>query len=267
LEIDNVTMSGIDTATYQCDFKKESQKWDMLISPNPYSSGIFRRAFQFDKTLVETGYPRNDVLTNGNTPATIAALKRKFGLPSHKKVILYAPTWRDDQYYATGRYSFDLQLDITHCYQQLGEEYIIILRTHYLISRQLDVGQFDGFVFDFSNKGDIQELYLVADVLVTDYSSTYFDYAVLNRPMLFFAYDLPQYEKQIRSFYVEYEQDVPGPIVTTTAQLIEQIQHLKVEEWDATRKAFRNRYCNWDDGQAAARCVAELLNPKNKTRG
>src|SRR5690625_7567087 len=105
-------MTGTNTEKYKINFYNESRKWDYLVSPNAYSSQILSRAFWFDQTLLEYGYPRNDILYTKDNPQDIADLKQKFKLPKNKKVILYAPTWRDDEYYSKGNYSFELKLNL-----------------------------------------------------------------------------------------------------------------------------------------------------------
>ncbi len=108
-------------------------------------------------------------------------------MPKDKKIIFYAPTWRDDAYHARGRYKFDLQFDVDRMQRELSDDYIILLRLHYL------------FLYDFSKYEDIRDLYVISDVLVTDYSSVFFDYAVLERPMIFYTYDIDNYrDKRFR---------------------------------------------------------------------
>src|SRR5699024_2320127 len=82
----------------------------------------------------------------------------------NKKVILYAPTWRDDEYYSKGNYSFELNLNLDQMQKELGDEYVIILRMHYLIASELDISDYEGFVYDYSLYSDIGELYLVSDL-------------------------------------------------------------------------------------------------------
>lgn len=110
--MEEVHMPGTNTEKYKQNFTKEASKWDYLISPNRYSTEIFARAFQFNKTMIESGYPRNDFLYTDNRPETMKAIKRKMNIPEDKKVILYAPTWRDDQFYKKGKYKFDLDLNL-----------------------------------------------------------------------------------------------------------------------------------------------------------
>ena len=117
-------MPGTNTKKYKRNFLKEASNWDYLVSPNAYSSEIFARAFDFDRKMIESGYPRNDALINDNHVDNITAIKEKFALPIDKKIILYAPTWRDDQFYGKGKYKFDLELKLDQLKEELGDDYI-----------------------------------------------------------------------------------------------------------------------------------------------
>lgn len=109
VDMEEVHMSGTNAEKYKRNFVKESSKWDYLISPNTYSTVIFKRAFKFNKKIIESGYPRNDILTNMNDDESIKKFKKQAGIPLNKKVILYAPTWRDNQFYSKGNYKFDVR--------------------------------------------------------------------------------------------------------------------------------------------------------------
>src|SRR5699024_7827758 len=99
---------------------------------------------------------------------------------------------------------------------RLGDEYIVLLRMHYFIASQMDVSDVQGFAYDVSDYQDIGELYLISDMLMTDYSSVFFDYAHLKRPILFYTYDLDKYRGQLRGFYFDMEEEEPGPLLKTT---------------------------------------------------
>ena len=174
-DMKEVYMPGTTTEKYKHNFHLEVQNWDYLLSPNTYSTDIFRRAFQFQKEVVEVGYPRNDFLYQSNNSSVIESLKKNNNLPIDKKIILYAPTWRDDQFYSKGRYKLDLQLDLDLLQSKLGnEDYVILLRMHYLVAEKFDLVKYKGFVYDFSKHVDINELYVISDLLITDYSSSLF---------------------------------------------------------------------------------------------
>src|SRR5699024_8299807 len=192
-DMDEVNMTNTNTNKNKKNFNKETQKWDYLVSPNNYSTEIFERAFQFEKKILETGYPRNDFLINDNNSDTIDKIKSEIGIPADKKVILYAHTWRDNQFYGRVRYKFDIQMDLNLLKEELSDEYVFVLRMHYLIAENLDLSNYDGFIFDMSHHEDIRELYLISDMLITDYSSVFFDYSILKRPMIFYVYDIEEY--------------------------------------------------------------------------
>lgn len=84
--------------------------------------------------------------------------------------------------------------------KQIGDDYVILLRMHYLIANALDLNGYEDFAIDVSNYNDISELYLISDALITDYSSVMFDYGILKRPQFFFAYDIEKYDKGLRGF-------------------------------------------------------------------
>lgn len=260
-DMDEVHMPGTNTDKYKQNFLKEASKWDYLVSPNAYSTEIFKRAFQFDKQMIESGYPRNDFLLNANNEETITKIKQSTNLPIDKKVILYAPTWRDNQFYAKGKYKFNLELDLERLKAEFGDEYIIVLRLHYLVAENLDLTGFEGFVYDLSKHEDIRELYLIADLLITDYSSVFFDYANLKRPMLFFVYDIEDYRDNLRGFYFDFEEQAPGPLVKTTEGVITAIKEIDKNGFNPsyTTETFYNKFCYLEDGHASARVVQEVF--------
>src|SRR5699024_3040004 len=187
---------------YKENFYRQSRRWDYMNAANEFSAKIFRRTFLFENTMLKLGYPRNDILYNKNNSEDIMKLKKKFNLPTNKKIILYAPTWRDDGHVAKGKYNFSLELDLKAMQEKLGSEYIVILRMHYLISEKIDLSDINEFAFNLSDHPDIGELYLISDILITDYSSVFFDYANLKRPILFYTYDLEKYRDELRGFYL-----------------------------------------------------------------
>lgn len=262
LDMEEVHMPGTNTKQYKENFITESAKWDYLVSPNVYSTEIFKRAFKFNKPIIESGYPRNDYLINSNTEKEVRKIKSTLKLPEGKKVILYAPTWRDNEYHAIGKYKFNLELDLDKMRNQLGEDYVIILRMHYLVADNVDLSEYQGFVYDLSTHADIRELYLISDMLITDYSSVFFDYANLKRPILFFVYDIDDYRDNLRGFYFDFEKLAPGPLVKTTDELLKQINTLNIEEFkpSAEISAFYETYCSLEDGNSTKRVVKAVFN-------
>lgn len=243
------------THTYDVDVAR----YNWMIAPNPFSYEVFQTSFRIDeKRLLKSGYPRNDALFK---QVDSLALKKKYGLPLDKKIILYAPTWRDNSFTDRG-YTFELKVDFHLWQRQLKEEYVVIFKPHYLISSLPDM-DVPGFVYSVDAKADILDLYLVSDLLVTDYSSVFFDYALLKKPMYFYMFDRQDYSDVLRGFYFDVDEVLPGPIVEDELALLEAIQAQRFdwEKW----QVFYDRFGAWDDGHASERVVDVLWDWQQKS--
>jgi CDP-glycerol glycerophosphotransferase len=259
-DIEEVHMPGITTKAYKEGFYKEAQKWDFLISPNSYSTSIFQRAFHYQNKILETGYPRNDFLIKNKDTEHINVIKKSLGIPKDKKVLLYAPTWRDDEHLPNGQYKFSLKIDLDQLKSSLGNEYILLLRMHYLIANEMDVTPYKGFVIDTTSHDDIRELYLISDILITDYSSVFFDYLCLKRPIIFYTYDLDSYRDKLRGFYFDFEKDAPGPLVQTTNELIKMIKKIELGQIPfKSLDRFHNKFCHLEKGLSTERVVKSVF--------
>lgn len=247
--------------TYKKQFYRQKQEWDYLIAANRFSSDIFKSCFMFDGNMLEVGYPRNDLLYSENKEQFAHKVRRRLRIPSDKKTILYAPTWRDDEYYGKGLYKFQLQLDLSLLRKKLGNEYIILLRTHYYIADKLDLEGLEGFAYNVSNHDDITEIYLISDICITDYSSIFFDYANLQRPILFFPYDLDKYRDVLRGFYIDMEKELPGPLLFTTKEIVRAIENIEEvnAHYQERYQAFYQRFCSLEDGNASKRVVETVF--------
>jgi CDP-glycerol glycerophosphotransferase len=237
----------------------ETGNWSVLLSPNRFSTPILRRAFRYEGELLESGYPRNDVLCRG-TEAMAEQVRARLGLPAGKKVVLYAPTWRDDEYYGPGRYKISMQLDLDRTAEALGDDHVLLVRRHPNVVDEIPQAG-GGFVWDVSTYPDIADLLAATDILVTDYSSVMFDFANTGRPMLFFTYDLEHYRDRLRGFYIDFEAEAPGPLLATSDEVIEAIRgvdEITARYVDAYR-AFAETACDLDDGHATSRVVDRLL--------
>lgn len=256
LDMDDVFMAGNKgIENYKSNFWNNTRRWDYLIAQNEYSSKIFRNCFDFHKTMLDIGYPRNDTLINNNNAEYIDAVKEKYGIPKDKKVVLYAPTWRDDQSMGKGKYIFNPHINFDTLKRKLHKDYVFIVKYHYLIASKINYTRFEGFIYDI--KADIQDLYLIADYLMTDYSSVMFDYSVLKRPMLFYTYDLDQYYGN-RGFYFDFIEDAPGPFLYNTDDLINYLTNPQDELYKPKLEAWHKKYNSWDDGKASEK-VVELI--------
>ena len=261
LDMDTIGMPGNSLAAYKESFLRETKKWDYLIAPNQYSKDIFKSCFAFNKTFIDSGYPRNDILFQKNNSNDINEIKRKLGLPLDKKIILYAPTWRDDYYLSRGKYRFKMPFDLEKISSILNDEAVLIFRAHYLVSESLDSIKGKPNFYNFSIKEDISDLYLVSDMMITDYSSVFFDYANLKRPMLFYAYDYEHYRDNLRGFYFDIEEESPGPFITEKEDfylyLKEYIQKGEFIDYKPNLEKFHKAYCAWEDGNASRKVLKE----------
>ena len=243
-------------------FYSQSKEWDYLVSANRFSTDVFERAFCFPREkIIETGYPRNDILYSEHAGRIAEEVKRELGIPKGKRVILYAPTWRDNQFYEKAKYKFTLVLDLERMRREFGNDSVLLLRTHYYIADRLELSGLDDFVYNGSGYGDVSRLYLVSDICITDYSSVFFDFANLKRPLLFFAYDLEDYKEEIRGMYLDMEKELPGPVVQTNDELIDALRHLDevTEQYRERYERFYDKFCHIDDGNAAERVVQAVF--------
>ncbi|SNS17814.1 bifunctional glycosyltransferase/CDP-glycerol:glycerophosphate glycerophosphotransferase [Actinomadura mexicana] len=258
--------------------EQEVPRWDLLLSSSPYATQVMRRAFRYEGEILETGFPRNDILSTPEWERIGTRIRKRLGVPQGKKVVLYAPTWRDDRHHAEGRQGFSLELDVETMRQALGDDYVLLLRTHHLITDRDRIstggavanrsaavrpagGDSGPFVIDVSRYPDIAELYMAADVLVTDYSSAMFDYAILGRPIVLYTYDLDWYRDHVRGFYFDLEAEAPGPVVRTSAEVAEAVRAAPAceQRYADAYDRFFVKYCPHDDGQAASRVVDRVF--------
>lgn len=225
------------------EYEREGQLIDFLPSPSPFYTEKITSAFRLgvQARVLERGYPRNDALFTF-TEKKCRRIREKLGIPQGKKTILYAPTWRDDQHTAGTGYTYKPGLDFDRLREELGEEWVILFRAHYLISSSFDFEKYGGFIKNVSEYDDINDLYLAADMLLTDYSSVFFDYGNLMRPMLFYMYDYEKYKNQLRDFYFDIS-ELPGPVITEERDISEDITRLWKEfSYDEKYRSFNEKF-------------------------
>ncbi|WP_336715050.1 CDP-glycerol glycerophosphotransferase family protein [Arthrobacter sp. USHLN218] len=238
------------------------RQWSVLLSPSPYATSAFRSAFEFSGRVLETGYPRNDILADESAEERGAEIKRKLGIPEGKRVVLYAPTFRDSQSNGKGRFHFEMPFDVEAFHERFGSDAVLLLRMHVLVSGNIVIpDSARESVQDVSGYPEIQELYLASDVLITDYSSVFFDFAILRRPVVFYAYDLELYRDTLRGFYLDYSAELPGPVVDSEAGLYAELEKAFQPDADRDRRleAFVAKFAPHDDGHATERVVDELF--------
>jgi CDP-glycerol glycerophosphotransferase len=242
----------VPTGSYLRMMDREASYWDFLVSPSAYCSEIFPSTFGYKGNILETGYPRNDILINQASKRDL--IRRSLGIADGQQVVLYAPTWRDSQRTATGNWK-----PVNFLPGSLGDNVTVLFRghtnTHSAHSEQVARG-----TIDVTNYKNVAELYLVADVLVTDYSSSMFDFSVTGKPMIFLAPDFDDYVAK-RGFYFDFEQLAPGPILRDSSFLRKSLESI-----DSQKSEYAQRYLAWqmkfnklEDGLASKRVVDATL--------
>lgn len=253
-------------------YKEHIRKLDYFLSPSAFASEKFCSAFCMKEAgkehiIRETGYPRNDFLYR-YTEDDVAEIKDRLGVPEGKKVILYTPTWRDNQfgvYIKNNReqtgYLYTMGLDLKKLVRDLGEEYLILVRAHINVREAQGIPE-DPQIIDVTDVLDINELYVISDMQITDYSSTLFDYANLKRPMLFYMYDLEEYEDRLRGFYLDLA-ELPGPIIQREEELADRVKDLFAHfSYDEKYQAFNEKYNYLDGPDCSKRVLDELMPPE-----
>lgn len=240
-------------------YKAQGKKADYFISPSAFytekvSSAFNQTSPEARKKFFECGYPRNDFLFS-HTKEDVKKVKEKLGIPMDKKVILYAPTFRDNMYETGKGFHYDIGVDFDKLQKELSDEYVILFRTHYFIVDKFDLSKYKGFVYNVSRYSNINHLYIISDMLITDYSSVFFDYANLKRPMLFFMYDYELYKNDTRGFYLD-KSDLPGTIVYKMDELCSAIKKTEEEfSYDKHYEEFNERFNTYNDADSGKRAL------------
>ncbi|MEV0151120.1 MULTISPECIES: CDP-glycerol glycerophosphotransferase family protein [unclassified Nonomuraea] len=229
----------------------EVRGWDVLLSQSPWATPVLRKAFGYQGEVLESGLPRNDVLTSPDRERLAAQVRDRLGLAEGKRVVLYAPTYRDYD-----RKNAMVKLDLAKAREELGADHELLVRAHPMQA----MPAVPDIAHDVTTYPDMADLLLVADVLVTDYSSVMFDFAATGRPMVFYAYDLAKYSSR-RGLYVDLPEIAPGPVLSTSAEVVEALR--SIDQVAAAHRdrydAFRATYAPRDDGKATARVVDHLF--------
>jgi len=235
------------------------ENWQYVVSPGAFATPILERAFPVAGEVIETGLPRTDLLFRPERDGVAADVKRRLGVRGAKHVVLYAPTYRDHLRARDG-YSLGPLLDLAALRAALPDDTALLFRKHRLMVGTLPAAA-SGAALDVTDFPDASELLLAVDVLVSDYSSAIFDFATLNRPIVFFTPDLETYRDEVRGFSIDFEADVPGPLLRTTEDVVEALRRPDrlAADYRDRYDAFVAKYCALADGQASSRVVDRVF--------
>ena len=236
--------------------EKASKNTDYLIVSSSNIQDYYSEAFQIPKTKIKPlGLPRADYyFENHDIDDLKSKFFEKYDLSGDKKIVLYAPTFRDEEKY-NNVFNY---LDLEKFNESLGDEYILALRLHPKIKKFYN-GEISskGKYIDCSDYSSEQELLLISDILITDYSSIMIEFALLNKPIIFFTYDFESYMTEERGFYFDFKSTVPGPVVYDSNQLIDVIKSNSFDENKISE--FVKAQFNEIDGQSSKRVVDYLM--------
>ncbi|MEC0282004.1 CDP-glycerol glycerophosphotransferase family protein [Terribacillus saccharophilus] len=240
-------------------FRTVYSRFTHVVVGSEKMTSIFKRSFGIsDDKFIRSGIPRTDFFYQLPVLSKYEKeLAAQFPIIKQKKVILYAPTFRDGDLINP-----KIHLDLARMYQELGQEYVLFMRLHPAV--KLDTANlFPNFVYDVSHYKNINPLLTISDILITDYSSIPFEYSLLNKPMIFYTYDLEEY-MQIRGVEDSYIAELPGPIVKNTNSLIKTI---KFHQYDMNKvNAFSRNWNTYSKGNASNQLVSILYEKEQSQR-
>ncbi len=244
---------------------KDASRFDYFISPSKFASEKFISAFNLEKLgkkdiIIEEGYPRNELLFT-YTDDDVKKIKEKLNIPKDKKVIMYLPTFRDNQHTSGLGYTYNIGIDFDSLKEKFSDKYVILFSTHYFVANSIDLSKYEGFVYNINGKfDDINEMYIISDVIMTDYSSVFFDFANLKRPMIFYMYDLNDYKENLRDFYLDLD-ELPGPIAETQDELEKNLQNIEEisKTYSEKYEKFNKKFNYLDDKDATLRVINKIF--------
>ncbi len=220
--------------------KMPKSSFDYQNVQSDYEADIFSRAFNIPREkMLMCGYPRNDILIN-NGNETQKEYKAKLGISVDKKIILYAPTFRDYERDPQLNCVLKLPIDFNKWRKALGCEYVVLIRRHYEVVGLLNDGIDGDFVRDMSDYPVLNDLMMASDILISDYSSIMFDFSILDRPIYVYTYDYDKY-KEMRGMYFDVREELPGGSISEE-ELLSMIKNGDKQEAVERVKAFRRKY-------------------------
>ncbi|WP_082233328.1 CDP-glycerol glycerophosphotransferase family protein [Halobacillus massiliensis] len=234
-------------------FRKVYQRFDKVIVGSDKMAEIFKKSFDLeDHNILKTGIPRTDFFYDDHSQIE-KKLRQQFSQIKGKKVLLYAPTFREHQLTNP-----EIQLDLKLMYESLQEDSILLLKLHPAVNSNFH-NPYPEFIVDVSSGVHINHLLLITDVLITDYSSIPYEFSLLNKPMIFYSFDLEEYVR-VRGFWEDYHTMTPGPVAYTTQEIIEIL-------WEENFnfeliKRFSKQWNEFSDGRSSEKLIEAVYDKK-----
>lgn len=247
---------GSDISDENKSFKSKAKKnlVDIMTAQSDFEADIFSRVFNIPReNFLMCGLPRNDILANYSSKHR-EEIKAKLGLPQNKKVILYAPTFREFERDSMQNCVLKPPMNLEKWERELGDEYCLLFRAHYEVGKVMNISD-NEFVRNMTTYPNLNELMIVADVLVSDYSSIFFDFSIMDKPMLHFTYDYEAYSTK-RGMYFDIRDELSGSDNEDSV-----IRLLKSENDTSRTIQFRNKYVNYSGKavESSLECIWEKI--------
>lgn len=228
---------------------------DFFCVSSDFEIDVYKKAFNIKESQVlRSGLPRNESLYNIDQKEIIK-LKKSMKIPLDKKIILYAPTWRDSE---NGGFSYDIKppIDIKYWEKMLKDKYVVLLRTHPYTTNLIGI-EFNDFVYDFINYPDVNDLMKVSDVLISDYSAIILDYSILERPIISFAYDYEDYKVK-RGLTIDLEKYMKNNILKNEKEVIDKLLNMDYEFEQKNTKNFKKSFITYGSN-SIEECINAIL--------
>ena len=251
------------TSVEKVPTNRKMDKTTIRCSQSEYDRVIYSRIFCADRdAILLCDLPRNDEILS-YTPNKLDLIKEDLNIDKNKKIILYTPTYREYLTNEKGDNRLAPPIDFKKWEIELGEVYVLLVRAHYVVTEAMNLPK-TSFVKDVSKYGSLNDLYAIADMMISDYSSTFFDYSILDRPMFCFAYDYEEYSDK-RGLYLDLEKELPCPLDRDEDALLAHIKNVDfIKASEATRK-FHEKYAPYA-GHACDLVINSLLKRLNSRK-
>lgn len=248
---------GSDIIHNQSFKEKKKNSIDIMTAQSDYEVDIMSRTFRIPEDhFLRVGLPRNDELVSYSDEER-ERCRKKIGLPEGKKVILYCPTFREFERDKNHGCILIPPMNLEKWKRELGNEYILLFRAHYEVAKAMDIKD-DDFIKSVTDYPSLNELMIASDLLLSDYSSVFIDYSIMDKPMLHFTYDYEKYESQ-RGLYFDIREYLNG--ADNEEDVIDIIKKLDTNSEIARTKVFRNTYVQYygDAAKQSVDYIAEYL--------
>jgi len=235
--------------------KRDSEMCDLMISGSEFRYNLYRNSFWYDGEILKSGTPRCDLFFQSNDDLKIKVCK-ELNIPLHKKVVLYSPTFRKNA--DSDFYKLDYKKILKRLEEKFGEDWILLSRLHPNEVNLADAIKYSDNILNASHYADMQELLAIADVLITDYSSTMFDMSLQNKACFLYAPDLNTYLNNDRGLYFNYKK-LPFTVATTLDDLSNNIRNFKLDRYKSKIDLFHKKIIVYEDGRASKKVVDRII--------